>query len=132
MRYFKWIGLGAAVILIASCFSPWVFIESKNSLISGVDTSGTGFGKPGYIHFALTFLFLVFTFTSKVWAKRSNLLITALNLAWAIRNYLIVSACYMGECPVRKTALYLLIPASVLMLLTALFPDITLNPEKKS
>ena len=130
MRFFKWIGLLAAIGLTISCFYPWVFIESKNITVSGVEAIGTNFGKPGYFHFILTFLFIVFDFVPKVWAKRSNLLLTALNLAWAIRNYFIISACYMGDCPLRKTAIFFLIPASALMLLSALFPNMKIQEKK--
>lgn len=131
MRIIKWIGLAAALLLIICCFFPWVFIESKNITVTGVDATGTNFGKPGYFHFLMTAFFLVFNFIPKVWAKRSNLLVGALNLAWAVRNFFIISACQMGECPVKKTAIYLLLPASALIMLATLFPDIELPEEKK-
>ena len=130
MRFMKWIGLATAVLLAASCFSPWIFIEPKNITVSGVDANGTSFGKPGYFHFIMIAFFIFFNFITKVWAKRSNLLVAALNLAWAVRNYFIISACHMGDCPVKKTAIFLLIPASALMLVVALFPDIKLSEKK--
>ena len=132
MRFMKWIGLAAAVVLIKCCFAPWVFIESKNITVSGVAANGTNFGKPGYFHFLMIAFFLVFNFTPKVWAKRSNLLVTALNLAWAVRNYFVISTCQMGDCPEKKIAIYLLIPASLLMLAAALFPDMKINEKKVS
>lgn len=132
MRFMKWIGFLAAIALTIACFFPWVFIESKNITVSGIDAPRTSFGKPGYFHFLMIAFFLFFNFVPKVWAKRSNLLIVALNLAWAIRNYILISSCQMGECPVKKTAIYLLIPASVLMLAAALFPDIDISKEKNS
>ena len=131
MRFMKWIGFAAATVLAVSCFFPWIFIESKNITVSGIDATGTSFGKPGYFHFLMIVSFLLFNFTPKLWAKRSNLLITALNLAWAVRNYIIISTCQMGDCPVKKTAIFLIIPASVLMLTAALFPDMKM-PEKKT
>ena len=126
----KWIGLLAAILLITACFFPWVFIESKNITVSGVDSAGTSFGKPACFHFIMVFFFILFNFRSRVWAKRGNLLVAALNLAWAVRNYIIISSCYMGDCPVKKTAIFILIPASVLMLVAALFPDIKLVEKK--
>jgi hypothetical protein len=131
MRYMKWIGLAAAVLLIVSCFTPWVFIESRNITVSGIDSTGTNFGKPGYFHLLLTFFFLLFHFIPKVWAKRSNLLVTALNLGWAIRNYFIISACMGGDCPEKKTGMYLMLLSSLLMLVSALFPDMQITNEKK-
>ena len=131
MRFAKWIGLIAAIVLIGSCFSTWVYISTKNIAVSGVNTTGTSFGKPGYFHLLLVFFFLVLSFIPRVWAKRSNLLITALNLAWAVRNYFIISSCHMGDCPEKKAAIFLLIPCGVLMLIAALFPDIKLQEGKK-
>ena len=131
MRYMKWVGLFAVILLIVSCFLPWVIIPSKNIVVSGVDSTGTNFGKPGYTHFVLSFFFVIFHFIPRLWAKRSNLLVVALNIAWAIRNYFIISMCREGECPEKQIGLWLVLLASVLILIAALFPDIQLKEEKK-
>jgi hypothetical protein len=131
MRWMKWIGLAAAGLLIISCFIPWVFIESKNITVTGIDAAGTSFGKPGYFHLLMSIIFLLFSFTPKVWAKRSNLLVTALNIAWAVRNYFLITACQMGDCPEKKPGIYLILLASLLMMAAALFPDMKLPEEKK-
>jgi hypothetical protein len=131
MRWMKWVGVTACLLLIISCFIPWVFIEFKNITVTGIDATGTNFGKPGYFHLIMSLFFLFFHFTPKVWAKRSNLLVAAVNLGWAIRNYFIISACEMGECPIKKAGIIILIPASLLMLVAALFPDVRLKEEVK-
>ena len=131
MRYMKWIGLMAVILLVVSCFFPWVIITSKNIVVSGVDSAGTNFGKPGYAHFVLGFFFTIFHFIPRVWAKRWNILIVALNIAWAVRNYFIISMCREGECPEKQTGLWLVLIASTLMLFAALFPDIKLKEENK-
>jgi len=101
---------------------PWVSIPSKQLVISGIDASGTRYGKPGYLHLLLGFFYLIFTLIPAVWAKRFNLLVVAFNLAWTLRNFLILSLCRGGECPQRLTGLYLVALAGVLMLIAALFP----------
>lgn len=131
MRYMKWIGLLAVLLLVVSCFLPWVIIRSQNIIVSGIDSTGTNFGKPGYAHFVLAFFFIVFHFIPKLWAKRVNLLIVALNLAWCVRNYFIISMCRVGECPEKQTGLWLVLAASAIMLIAALFPDIKLKEERK-
>ena len=131
MRYMKWIGLFAVILLIVSCFLPWVIISSKNIVVSGVDSTGTNFGKPGYTHFVMSFFFIIFHLIPTLWAKRVNLLVVALNIAWAIRNYFIISMCREGECPEKQIGLWLVLLASVLVLVAALFPDIKLKEEKK-
>jgi hypothetical protein len=124
----KWIGLLAALASISACFMPWVFIESKNITVSGIDSTGTSFGKPGYFHFVLAAFYLFFHFTNRIWAKRLNLLVSVLNVGWAVRNYFLISACAGGECPEKKVGLYLVLVSSVLMLVAALLPQMKL-PE---
>jgi len=130
MRYIKWIGIAAAVLLIISCFTPWVVIEEKNITVSGIDSAGTNFGKPAYLHFILTFFFICFTLTQRLWAKRVNLVVTALNIAWAARNFFIIAACRFGDCPEKKSGIWLMLLASVLMLLSSFFPDMKLADKK--
>ena len=125
MRYSTWIGIGAVLLLAAACVMPWVLIPSKQLIISGIDASGTRYGKPGYLHLLLGFFYLLFTLVPAVWAKRANLLVVAFNLAWTIRNFLILSLCRGGECPQRLIGLYLLAMASILMLIAALLPKKT-------
>ena len=91
MRYLKWLGLAAALLLIITCFIPWVIIPSKNIVVSGTAAIGTNFGKPGYFNLVMVTFFIFFTLVPRVWAKRANLLVVALNLGWAIRNYFIIS-----------------------------------------
>ena len=131
MRWMKWTGIAAAGLLVISCFLTWVVIVSRNIVVTGVNAGGTNYGKPGYFNLLMTLFFLVFTLTPKIWAKRINLLVTAMNLAWGVRNYFIISACSAGDCPEKHTGIFLLLLASVLMLVSSMFPDLKL-PEQKS
>jgi hypothetical protein len=74
-----------------------------------------------------TILFLV----PKIWAKRVNVIIAAIGLAWALRNYLLVGTCSMGECPQKKIGLYLLLFFSIGMLLMSFLPRVPLNTKKE-
>ena len=132
MRFMKWIGLMAVILLVVSCFTPWVFIESKNIIVSGINSTGTNFGKPGFFHFLFSFFFILFHFIKKIWAKKWNLLVVALNIAWAIRNFIIISVCREGDCPEKKAGMYMVLLASAIMFLSALFPDIEIKEEKEN
>jgi hypothetical protein len=129
MRYLKWIGLAAAILLVVTCFTPWITVPSKGIVVSGVDAAGTTFGKPGYFNLVMTVFFIFFQFMPRVWAKRANLLVVALNLAWAIRNYFILTACSAGTCPEKETGIYLLLTAAVFMFIAGLFPDMELKKD---
>ena len=128
----KWIGVLATVLLVVSCFTPWVFIESKNITVSGIESTGTNFGKPGYLHFICCALFLIFSLLPKIWAKRVNLLVVGVNIAWAARNYFLLTACTGGECPQSKIGLWLMLFSSLIMLVAAFFPDVEITTGKKN
>jgi hypothetical protein len=104
-----------AAVVIGSCFLPWMTIESKGLTITGMDTTGTSFGKPAYFHFLWVFLFLLFSLFSKVWSRRAAMVFAAFNIAWAFRNFLVLPICQMGECPIRRTGLYVLLISSLLL-----------------
>lgn len=122
-RYMKWTGAAAAVMLAICCFLPWVIIPSKDIVVSGVESEGTNFGKPGLFHFFFVACYLFLHFRRKLWAKRLNLVVPAINMAWATRNYFMVTMCRGGECPEKQAAVWLLLASSLLMLIAALFPD---------
>lgn len=118
------VGVFAGVLLAISCWMPWVIISSQNLSVTGMETAGTSYGKPGVLHLILLGFFLTFLLIPKIWAKRFNVLVVALNMSWMIRNWLIIGICRGGECPERQTGFYLIAIASLLMLLTALFPRV--------
>ena len=111
----------SAALLAGACFFPWVNIESKGIVITGVNTTGTNFGKPGYFHFLLTGLCLLFLLINKRATQKIAVFFAAFNLAWAIRNFSIISGCYMGECPEKQPALFLIVLASIFILIASLF-----------
>src|SRR5687768_8534630 len=94
-----WLGLLATATLVIACFYPWVTIASKNIVISGVDTTGTTYGKPGYLNFILSGIYVIFIVIPKEWARKAALFAAAFNLAWSVRNFLILSTCQGGICP---------------------------------
>lgn len=123
MKYMKWIGILAVSLLVFSCFMPWIVVTGPSISAGGMDAGGTNFGKPGYFHLFFALLFLIFHLIPRLWAKRANLVVVALNMAWAIRNFFILAICRGGDCPERQLGLWLMMLASVLLLLAALFPD---------
>lgn len=117
--------------VVVACFLPWAGINSLQITINGLHTEGTGFGKPGYLHISFVVLFAITFFISSVGAKRIGLIFVGLNFAWAIRNFIVIGSCEAGECPEKLSGLYLLLLFSITLLISGLFPDITLKEEKK-
>ena len=127
----RWLSIVAAIIVLTACFFPWIVIESKNIVVSGVSAEGTSFGKPGYMHFVLAGLFLLFMLLNKTWSQRASVFVAAFNLAWAIRNYIVISSCHGGECPEKQAALYASLIFSILMLLFSLLIKIPVKASQE-
>lgn len=116
-------------VLLVSCFLPWVSIESRGITITGVETTGTLYGKPAYFHFFWVGLYLCVLLFNNVWARRVAMVFAAFNLAWAARNFLLLPACQMGECPVRRIGLYLLLAASLALVFAGLIGPAEKQPS---
>ncbi|MER3465650.1 MAG: hypothetical protein C4329_15795 [Chitinophagaceae bacterium] len=123
MQPFRWFGLIAAIILIVACYLPWATIPIGNVIVTGMQTEGTGFGKPGIMHIALSAIFILFLLVNKNWSKRANLLIIALNTGWALRNMIIIPACHMGACPKIHIGFYTTLIAAILVFVSGLLVD---------
>lgn len=132
MKYSQRIGIVAAVAIMAVCYLPWSYIAGPNISISGFHTEGTSFGRPGLMNTALCVLMLIFFSVPAIWAKRTNVFIAAVNLAWSFRNYLMVTACMMGVCPEKKIGLYLLLFFSVVAQVMALLPKMPVTKQDRS
>lgn len=127
MNRSQWITLIAVLIIAIACFMPWVTIDMGNITVSGVDEGGTRYGKGAYSHFILIAAIIVFTFIPKIWAKRFNIFFAVLNLAWAIKNFLLLGRCEAGECPHRQIGIYLVLLMSIVLMITALFPQMKID-----
>lgn len=124
MKYSQLLGCIAVIILAGICYLPWSYIAENNILITGMSAPGTQYGKPGLMHFFLGFILISFFIIPKIWAKRTNVFFGAINLAWSIRNYILLSTCYMGECPQIKYGIFLEILFCIFILIMTFLPDL--------
>ena len=129
MKYSQQIGMVLALAIIGGCWMPWVVIESKSIVVDGFHAAGTNFGRPGlFIAYTSGIAFILFSI-QKVWAKRINGFIATFAFAWSIRNYLILSACFGGECPQKQVGLYMMVVLSATMMVMSLLPKMDLKKE---
>lgn len=129
MKYSNYIGVIAALGIIASCFLPWVYIESINTTITGLSAERTNFGKPGILHIFFSILSLILFLVPAIWAKRTNLFLGSFNFAWAMRNFLMVTHCELGECPKQFFGIYLLLLFSIILLVMTMLPKVKIKVE---
>ncbi len=122
MKYSQLLGVLACIALVAACYAPWSFVGERNLLITGMNAAVPDFGKPGLLHIILSIFLCAGFVIPKLWAKRTNVLVAALNMAWCIRNFLLMSACHGGECPQKKAGIYMVTVLSVFILLMTFLP----------
>lgn len=120
------IGVVSAVTVIVSAFLPWLTVESKQLVFTGVNTVGSSFGEPGKLNIGVAVVSGILFLLQNKWAMRINLFATAFLSAWTFRNLLLFSRCEMGECPHREIALYLSLIAAL-----ATFVCVLLDKGKK-
>jgi len=132
MKYSKWFGLLAAGFIFIVCYMPWVYIPSVSLEIGGMYASGKqNFGRPGLMNLIMAGGSAIMFLLPFIWAKRTNIFLCAFNMAWVIRNYILLTKCYGGDCPVKKAGLYILLVASVIILAMSFIPDVAVKQEKK-
>ena len=130
VKYLHWLGLAACLTLIITCFLPWVHYADINQSFTGFYSYQNQYGKPGKFLIALALAVLLLMLLPKIWAKRTNLFVCALALAYGIKTFILFSSCYNNYCPQKLPGLYLMLLCTVIMLLASAFPKVDL-PDKK-
>ena len=131
MRYSNYIGIAAGVLMIISATFTWIYIASINATYSGFGSETFNkFGKPAMMNVILLVIAFVLFLVPKLWAKRANTFVGAINFAWALRNLLLLSTCRNGECPQTTMWLYVYFAASIVVLVMAVLPDMKVIEKK--
>src|SRR6478672_3300658 len=113
MRYSNWIGVAAAVILIAVCFMPWTYHADIQKTFTGFFSEQGMYGKPGKFFIFFSALCITLLLIPKIWAKRVHLFASALMVAYAIKTYILYTSCYNAYCPEKKAGIYLVLVLSI-------------------
>lgn len=129
MKHSQTIGIILCLLLFYCTTQPLVIIESRHWVITGWQTFQTNFGLPGKFILYMGIANIVLFALPFIWAKRFNMAFATLNLAWTIRNFLVLAACAMGECPQKQWALYACIILSAAILIMTFLPKIDVNKK---
>jgi hypothetical protein len=132
MKYSQWIGILAAITLVIACFIPWTYHPDVQKNFTGFFSENNLYGKPGKFFVVFAAIASVFFLIPRVWAKRWNLLFTAIIVAYSIKCFIMYTGCYHGICPEKKAGIWLMMLSSLVMLLMAVFPDTKLPEQKKN
>jgi hypothetical protein len=132
MKYFNFVGAAAASILILACFLPWTYYPDLDKTFTGFFSEGNAYGRPGKVFLFLCIPAILFFIIPKIWAKRANMLLGALILAYSIKTYILFTSCYRGDCPGKKLGIYLVLFLPVLIIVATLVSDLKEKTEKNS
>jgi hypothetical protein len=120
--YSRWIALGAFVLLVVACFMPWTYHADIGKTFTGFYSENNIYGKPAKFLLIAGGLSALFAFLPKLWLKRTALFLSGLNVAYAIKTFLMYGACYLGYCPEKKMGLFLMLVSTIMLLLVSMFP----------
>jgi hypothetical protein len=130
MKYSQQLGILTAIILMASGFMNWAWYPDLHKYFTGFFSENNIYGKPGKVFIFFATISIVLFFVPRVWAKRGNIFLCAVIMAYAIKSFILFSDCYKGICPVRQPGIWIMLVSSVLVLLLSLFPDTTLKQSE--
>lgn len=128
----------ACVALIVACFLPWTYYADSN-IATEAERTFTGFfsyqykyGRPGkfFVFFAVVILILMLL--PKIWAKRTNLFLSAFTLAYAIKSYILFTSCYNAYCPEKRAGIYIMLFSTIVILIACVFPNMKIAGNKKT
>jgi hypothetical protein len=127
MQWRKWMAALSALLLIGFSFLPWIRIESRGIMLTGVNDMGLDYGPRGMGHVYFGVICLLLLLVRRNWAMLFAILVAAINIAFAFSHFY-VYRCSGGICPEKLYGLYLSFGASALMLGFLLFSPV--NPDK--
>jgi cytochrome c oxidase assembly factor CtaG len=138
VKLLSWIGMAACVALIISCFMPWAYYADSH-IANEADRTFTGFysfqqqyGRPGRFLVFFGVVILVLMILPKIWAKRTNLFLSAITVAYALKSYVLYTSCYNAYCPEKKAGIYIMIFSAAVMLIACVFPNMNIISKEKN
>jgi hypothetical protein len=132
MKYSQWIGIAAALLLAFACLMPWAYFPDLGKEFTGFFSEQNRYGRPGkFLTFFSAIMILLFVIP-RVWAKRTNMIVAGITLAFVIRAYILYTGCYGGICPEKRAGIFLLLLASILTVVAALLPDLPVKQEQQN
>lgn len=132
MKYYKQIGFTASLLLVICCFLPWAYYPDLHKSFTGFFSENGVYGKPGkvFIFFAVCSVILIFI--DKLWAKRALIFISAFNIGYLIRTYILFTSCYSTFCPQKQYGIYLLMFSCTALMIISFLPDLKVKDEETS
>ncbi|MEO6637943.1 MAG: hypothetical protein ABIN25_06680 [Ginsengibacter sp.] len=130
MKFYKIIGFATCALMMVSCFIPWVYYADIGKSFDGFFSEKNKYGKPGMFIMFFAVVSIILIYLNRIWAKRVHIILSAVNIGYLIRTYILFTSCYNAYCPEKKAGIYLLIVSSVVMMIVSIFPDMKIGETK--
>lgn len=123
----------SCIALIATCFIPWVHYNNIDVTFNGYNVkqfaTGVNYGRAGIIITILVSISLLFTLMQSVVAKRVNMFLCALLVAYTLRTYVIFTGSLFDGEVTKLAGIYLIVILSFVLVFCSVFPS--LKSEEK-
>lgn len=135
-RILHYLGLAACILLAVSCFMPWAFYNDPSitdvsqRTFTGYYSFQNYYGKPGKFLTVFAAVSFVLKLAPRVWAKRVDLFLCALGMAYALKAFFEYSGVYGSVIPQPQLGIYLMLGSSLLIMAAAIFPDLKVVVKK--
>lgn len=130
MKYSQYLGVLAAASLVFSCTLQWTWHPDIKEYFTAFYSLENIYGKPGKVFIFMAAIATLFFLVKKIWAKRWNLMVCGLNLAYAVKTFILFSSCYRGICPEKQPGLWVMITSAGVMMIAAVLPDLKLSSKE--
>ena len=116
----------SCIALIATCFIPWVHYNNINVTFNGYNVkkfaTGVYYGRAGIIITIFAAISLLFTLMPSIVAKRVNMFLCALLVAYTLRTYVIFTGSLFDGEVTKLAGIYLIVFLSFVMVICSVFP----------
>ncbi|MEO6136689.1 MAG: hypothetical protein ABIP35_16160, partial [Ginsengibacter sp.] len=102
-----------------------------NKSFNGFFSEQNIYGKPGKVFIFIAVSSVILILLNKIWAKRALIFLSAINIAYFIKTYVLFTTCYATLCPQKEYGLYILMASSILLMAVTIFPNVKLVEKKK-
>ncbi|MBO9572353.1 MAG: hypothetical protein J7497_09120 [Chitinophagaceae bacterium] len=127
MKHSQLAGVLFTIVLILSGLMNWAWYPDLQQYFTGFYSYNNNYGKPGKAFIILGVIAIAFYLIPRIWAKRCNMFLCVLILGYAIKTFILFSACYRGTCPEKQAGLWIMLSSAALMLIASLLPDLKLK-----
>ena len=129
MKHSQWIGVAAALLVIAACYMPWAYFPDLQKDFTGFFSEQNRYGKPGKVLLFLSAVAIILFLVPKMWAKRANIFAGGVSFAWSLKSFILYSACYRGTCPERRIGIFLVLFGGLIVFVATLLPDLPVKSD---